>query len=468
MEEILGARRKKKSKSRGGRKNEKQNQSTGNLNFSLPDNQRHFDVEKSESEEKKSDVVDIDNQRKNLRRDIESQRKLATIPMSDIIMNLGNQDEKLANKRAKLKKIEDFHKEMDRIIEQNKAFNFEDIMQFRNYILVTYLPTLSKFYLKNKVLKTEFDEKLKALYDIQETKGAEFATNKRLADYEEEHKEEALLFLQGFDLEQIEKSVQDLCQKRREKLIGKILIGKGFLNKKYANLIEQFATELNLGAFDLFRKQSNKKVMEGLGPLKIRYEKITHYVTNTILGVKNPHDRMKVYVFFLDIAEHLSDNKHDYYNGRAIIDGLSNSRIERTLRMSSDPMEGPDYLNPTQRNKRAKLLELYSLKANFKALMKSMSDFGNAKDFLPEIGSFCKHEEYMRTMGEELTKEQRDEQVKEYFQPIKRCMDSAERNMLWEYVDFVSFEETPPELEIDERSNYLRDEFVREASEKKH
>ena len=240
-----------------------------------------------------------------------------------------NQNKRLGNNRVKLEKVQKFHKEMDLIIEQYEEFNFMEIMQFRNYILLTFLPKLSQFYLNNKDLKTEFDVKFTLLFDIQETKGAEFASNKFLA-FAEEGKEEALNYLKGFDLGKIERKVQKLCQVRREMITKQAL--KGFSNQEF---IEQFAMELHLGAFALFRKQSGKEWSEGLKPLKIRYEKITFFVINTILGIEDPKNRTKVYMFFLNVLENLS-NRHDYYNGRAIMDALNDMTIERTLRVLSD------------------------------------------------------------------------------------------------------------------------------------
>ena len=57
--------------------------------------------------------------------------------------------------------------------------------------------------------------------------------------------------------------------------------------------------------------------------------------------------------------------------------------------------------------------------------MQAMRSFGHEKDFLPDIIPFCKQSEFIRIM--ERPQKEKDEKVNEYFQPIKRCMDSEEK-----------------------------------------
>jgi hypothetical protein len=486
LREIFGSvrgRRKSKRKKLNSEEEEKlkatsdhKKKSQGNRKYDSERRSRTFDEMKVRDDEKTQEASDVEiflwvdkpeEEVEELEENIES----ADTSIANIIEELEKKGEVLEKKGKKLKEftfVQDFHQEMERVIENSSHFNLLEIAQFRSFIHKFYQDNLNRYYSKHRVLRLHFIEKSIMLFNIQETKAAEFIAKKELSEKDLEmeglskednikriaEQAEALHCISEYDHDQ----AKILCENKQNLLLSEILKCKG----TYKKLIQQFAAELNLGAFALMRKLSFKNgIQEGIEPLKTRYNYLTLFMKNAMLSVKDPQARTNVYVFFLNLLDHLVHEKHDYYNGRAVADVLNDHMIERTLKREVSSEAAPLYLNDDQKNRRKALFELFSVHHGSVKLQEAQKSYGEKQTFLPDITLLKKHLISMAEGGKKLTEKEREEQRNESLIPLKKCMELSKKKnrYFWRFTDFISIETFDWKI-ADQLSNRLREAFL--------
>ena len=233
------------------------------------------------------------------------------------------------------------HKVIRRMIKHGAALNLGEVMRIRVALQhKCQNPNVIKFYEKHPKFKKNLIKHQNNLFKLQEAKAPEIVNRKIFAGlrletedlsaekFKEQLEEQEKIIEELFRDSSIE-TIEQFCDEKRVLLTEDVL---SVPNKKYSLLVENIAIELNERTLEICKSidfVGGKFV--GRAELAQRRDSISNFVVNAILDIENDEKRAKMFLFFLDVAESLVDEKGDYHSSQGIVDALCGALLDRTL-----------------------------------------------------------------------------------------------------------------------------------------